>query len=286
MSVNFLEYKLPTRLYRRLLMLTDAWDGVRAAPGSLLVRCHTGGEGSPLFWCGTPYDLQSFYDVMGHERSVYCLCGTYGVLPPSEENIRALAKYYAAEIINIQPQGPYILGGYCEAGLISYEIAKLMYENDYQVGMLFLFDRDVTESDFWLRSARRLFMLVENLLFRWKQLLTNPVQCVKEVLVKKCAQLVAFPMLFVKGKFDRAQAEQPIENSEYKLTPYPGKVHLIYVKCGLLGYFQFSFFQHYWRKLALGGVDYQIIPGSTHFKPDWSKVAQSLRTFIKDVGIQ
>jgi thioesterase domain-containing protein len=284
MNDNLFQYKLPTKLYRPLLLLTDSW-GDRAAPGSLLIKCHKGGEDSPLFWCGTPDTLASFYSVMGHERSIYCLCSTFGVLPPSEENIRAFARYYAAEIIKVQPQGPYVLGGFCEAGLISYEIAKLMYEKGYQVGMLFLFDRDVTQTDVWLKLARRLFSTIDRVPFRWEQARENPVQCIKEILLNKWQRLVKSPLQYVKSKLGFVSTWQAGDTSGYKLTPYPGKIHLVYVSYGIFGYFKFSFFQRYWRHLALGGIEYRIIPGNTHNNPNWPLVAKSLRIFIKEAGI-
>jgi hypothetical protein len=286
MSVDLFNYKLPTRLYRRLFMLTNVSDyGVRVEPGSLLLRCYTGGESSPLFWCGTPDTLKSFYEVLGHERSIYCIYDTYGVVTPSEENIRALAKYYAAEIMKVQPKGPYILGGYCNSALITYEIANIMVEQGGEVGMLFFLDRDVTESDPWLRIARWLFLRGERLVFRWEQICNNPMQLLKDIFVHKSNQFVDLSILYVKGELGLVQLVKPTDVETYKLTPYPGKIHLTVVKFGLLGYFQFSFFQRYWRKLALGGIDFCFIPGTVHHRPNWLMVAQILHTLLKELGI-
>ena len=274
MPINLLEYTLPSRLYRRLLILTDAWQGVRSSAGSLLIRCHTGGEALPFYWAGTPDTLSSFYESLGQDRSIYCLCGTYGVLPPSDENIRALATYYAAEIIKAQPQGPYLLGGYCEAGLLTYEIAQILLKHQYEIGLLVLFDRDVTDNRLRFIVARKLFKRIENTLRRWEQLLENPSECIKDILNNKHRQWVTISS-------PASDLHVLPDTERYTLTDYPGAIHLIFIRWGLLGYFQFNFFQRYWREKALGGIHVQVIAGSAHNDPNWPVVATLVQSLIK-----
>ena len=286
---DFFQYKLPARIYRRFLILTDACEGSRAAPGSLLIKVHSGGEGIPFFWCGTPDTWPSFCEQLGRDRSMYCLCGTYGVLPPTNENILALSKYYAAEIIKIQPNGPYLLGGFCEAGLISLEIANIMQAHGYQVGMLVLFDVDVRPPDFWLSLALKLFKAGENVRERRDQFAEHPVQCIKEILANKWHQLVELPIRYIIDVINKCLKNSGVDEQPlaplYELPPYPGKIDLIYVKWGVLGYYQFKFFQRYWNKLALGGTDFNIIAGNVHNMPNWSAVAKIVQEIIKKLGV-
>jgi hypothetical protein len=283
MSFDLCAQQLPSRLYRRFLMLTDAWEGVRANPGSLLIKCYAGGAGLPFFWSGTPDNFPSFYAALGNDRSIYGLSSTYGVIPPSADNIGALAKYYAAEIIKVQPQGPYLLGGYCEAALISYAIAKLLLKQGHAVGALILFDRDVTDQTLPLKIARRVFKLIENLLNRRQQFSENPWLCIKDFLLTKQFQLLGV-LTSIQSKLSRKPLEKTAELPKYTLSDYPGVVDLIYVKWGLLGYFQFAFFQRYWHKKALGGMRIEIIPGFAHHNPDWPAVAEIARTRLKQAG--
>jgi hypothetical protein len=288
-TIKIPDPKLPSGIYRRFLILTDAWNGERASPGSLLIKVYEGGKGLPLYWCGTPDTLPSFYEQIGQDRSIYCLCGPYGVLAPTEETICGLGSYYAEEIIKTQPDGPYLLGGYCQAGLVSFEIAKVMQAHDYQVGLLTLFDVDVTRTDYWLLIAREMFHLREKLVRRRDQFSQDPVLCIKEILANKWQQLVVMPISWITNLF-RQKSLPPNETgqlleSRYKLAAYPGIIHFIYVKWGLLGYFQFKFFQRYWNAFAQGGCDFTIIPGSVHNRPSWPTVAKITNQQIKKLGL-
>jgi thioesterase domain-containing protein len=280
--------KLPAKIYRRFLILTDAWIGSRAATGSLLIKVYDGGDGLPLYWCGTPDTLPSFYQEMGKDRSIYCLCGTYGVLPPTQETICSLGHYYATEIIKNQPDGPYLLGGFCEAGYVSFEIANIMQAHGYQVGMLVLFDVDVTKTDYWLLIARELFRFREKLVQRKKQFAVDPVQCIKEILANKWEQILVSPSQWVVKLFSPALLDNTPEQmpeTRYKLLPYQGKVNFIYVKWGLFGYFQYKFFQRYWNAFVDAGSDFNIIPGSVHNRPSWPTVAKITNQQIKKLGL-
>ncbi|MEQ1560344.1 MAG: hypothetical protein ABL933_15595 [Methyloglobulus sp.] len=285
---DLFEYRLPSKIYRRFLILTDAWEGSRATEGSLLIKVHEGGDGIPLFWCGTPDTLPGFYKKMGYDRSIYCFCGTFGVLPPTEETITALGKYYTAEIVKSQPNGPYLLGGFCEAGLISYEVARNMHLYDYKVALLVMFEVDVTRADYWLLLAREAFRTREKLVSRRKQFAVDPKRCIEEILINKWQYFVIKPLkwarnLVSQGTVTQKQAE-PLLDNKYKLATYPGDVDFIYIKWGLLGYFQFKFFQRYWNVLVQGNKDFTVIMGSVHNSPNWHAVAKIIKEKIKNAG--
>ncbi len=283
MALHLLENQLSKSIYRRLLILTDAWPGERASLGSLLVKCYTGGVRLPLFWCGGPDNLVSFNEVFGQDRPLYCLCGTWGVFQPTDDNIRSLAIYYLAEILSVQPHGPYLLGGYCSAGLIAYEIAKLLQDQGYEVGTLILFDMDVTDQAPPLKIARQSFRLIENFFKRKIEFSQNPIGCIKSILDHKQSQLNAHIAGF-KQKLRGTAVEKNTAHALYLLSEYSGAVELIYVKWGLLGYFQFGFFQRYWRKLVLGGLRLELVSGYVHNKPDWMTVAKIIQARLKERG--
>lgn len=59
--------------------------------------------------------------------------------PPSFEEIAAA---HVKSIRSIQPEGPYLLGGWCNGGLFAYEIALQLLAADQKVDLLVLMDAD------------------------------------------------------------------------------------------------------------------------------------------------
>jgi hypothetical protein len=262
------EYELPPDIYRRFLMLTCAWPGTRALPGSLVIKFQSGSAEEPLFWCGGPDDLSAIGETLAEKRSIFYMRGTYGILPPTREFVQALGRYYATEMIKIQPYGAYHIGGFCEAGFIAYEIAQILMARGYQVKLLALFERDLTAAGRLLSMARGVFSLIGRASYRWARLrqhLNTLVQGshVVDTLPDK-------PVLCPQG-------EVP-----YSLTPYPGRAVLIYIRWGPFGLFRFRIFQKYWEKIVLGGTDFRIIPGYFHHLPNWPVVAKILESLFDE----
>lgn len=59
--------------------------------------------------------------------------------------IEEMAGYYIAQIKEIQPSGPYSLGGSSFGGLVAYEMARQLREAGDSVGLLALFDTSTPE---------------------------------------------------------------------------------------------------------------------------------------------
>ncbi|MHB2020384.1 MAG: amino acid adenylation domain-containing protein, partial [Candidatus Xenobia bacterium] len=54
--------------------------------------------------------------------------------------IEEMARYYLQEVRNVQPQGPYYLGGYCFGGVVAYEMAQQLTAAGERVGMVCVID--------------------------------------------------------------------------------------------------------------------------------------------------
>jgi thioesterase domain-containing protein len=65
----------------------------------------------------------------------------------AEENVR--------QLVALQPQGPYLLGGYCNGGLVAYEMARQMEQQGLEVGLVILLDADVLRPFGWLKAVIR-----------------------------------------------------------------------------------------------------------------------------------
>jgi hypothetical protein len=269
-SNTIVDHDLPAKIYRRFLMLTDFWAGSRAAPGSLLVKMHSSNDARPFFWVGTPKDLIGFYQHIGSDRSIYCFPGTYNVMPETQTTITHLANYHVAEILKVCPQGPFLLGGFCTASLITYETAKILTEKGHQIGLLALCETDVSEQNTCINLFRRMYFYNERLYHNWLGFKAHPHQMIQAILGK-----------ITKIKLNNKQQTtvQAIEPL-YTLSGYTGKVDLIYVRWGMYGFFSLKYFQNYWKNLALQSATFHIVEGRIHEPPDWDSIAKTVKKLL------
>ena len=112
---------------------------------SSLVPIQPGGR-KPPFFCvhGGGGNVLLFRDLARHLGSEIPFYGLQsqgldavrGRLPTIEE----MATQYLKEIRELQPEGPYHLGGFCMGGTVAYEIAQRLHAQDQDVRVLALFD--------------------------------------------------------------------------------------------------------------------------------------------------
>src|SRR6185437_6041871 len=62
----------------------------------------------------------------------------YQIANITDRSTHALAELYVDEIISIQPNGPYRLGGYCLGGLLCFEIARQLIARGHAVDRLMM----------------------------------------------------------------------------------------------------------------------------------------------------
>jgi amino acid adenylation domain-containing protein len=120
-------------------------DREQAIDWSRLVLLHEGDGGTPLF-------LVSWADgeVLPYRPLVEQLDGVpsvYGLLGPGVDHrttplgsVAALADYYVRQVRDVQPHGPYRLGGYCFSGMVAYEMARRLSATGESVELLALID--------------------------------------------------------------------------------------------------------------------------------------------------
>jgi thioesterase domain-containing protein len=100
---------------------------------------------TPFFLCagmfGNILNLRHLAVQVGADRPVYGLQarGIYGGQEP-HETFEEMARDYLAEIRSVQPQGPYLIGGFSGGGLVGYEMAQQLRAAGEETSLVVLLD--------------------------------------------------------------------------------------------------------------------------------------------------
>ncbi|MDP6410097.1 MAG: SDR family NAD(P)-dependent oxidoreductase, partial [Planctomycetota bacterium] len=119
-----------------------------------LIPMHEGeaGEGTPFFLVagmfGNVLNLRHLAYLIGEERAFYGLQarGVYGDHEPHDD-FEEMARVYIDEMRAVQPEGPYLLGGFSGGGITAYEIARQLREAGQEVALLALLDTPLPQAE-------------------------------------------------------------------------------------------------------------------------------------------
>jgi amino acid adenylation domain-containing protein len=150
-------------------MLLNAAQSETARTRAPLVTVQEGGSRRPFFFLHGQWEGGALYSLelaraLGPEQPFYLL-EPYEfeglAVPPSLEE---MAAAHLETLRTVQPEGPYLLGGWCNGGLIAYEMARQLHAQGQTVELLVLMDSDVPAPRFkWDRrivtGLSRLFLL-------------------------------------------------------------------------------------------------------------------------------
>ena len=121
----------------------DVADRATRKPNDIrhLVPVRTCGERPPLFciFPGPPGSTE-FVEFLPDDQPSYDFYFTKLDGAASFPKVEQLAQMFLSEIREIQPHGPYQLCGYSKAGLVAYEIARLLLIEGESVPLLALFE--------------------------------------------------------------------------------------------------------------------------------------------------
>jgi hypothetical protein len=91
-------------------------------------------------WEGNAYFCYPLAHALGPEQPFYALepyrLDDFQIPPPIEK----IATAHVESIRAIQPEGPYLLGGYCNGALVAYEMARQLHAKGQEIEMLVLMD--------------------------------------------------------------------------------------------------------------------------------------------------
>ena len=133
-----------------------------------LVAMHggSGGQGTPFFLVagmfGNVLNLRHLAHLVGNDRPFYGLQarGLFGDAAP-HMTIEAAAADCVAEIRQVQPDGPYLLGGFSGGGLTAWEIGRQLRAAGQQVALVVLLDTPMPVRPALTRPDKAMIKLAE-----------------------------------------------------------------------------------------------------------------------------
>ncbi len=128
-----------------LAQLIQAQTAEHANVQSALVRLQPQGQASPFFCIHPMSGMANVYaglaQLLGTQRPFYGV-QAFGLEHPESplNDVKVMAQRYLSDMRTVQPQGPYLLGGWSMGGSIAFEIASQLVAQGETVDLLALID--------------------------------------------------------------------------------------------------------------------------------------------------
>ena len=140
-------------------------DGAAEPP---LVAIHPGGSRRPFFFLHGDYNSGGFYCAnlarhLGPDQPFYVLPSWGGEGCAPTLTIEEIASRHLKTLREVQPEGPYLLGGFCHGGLAAFEMSRRLSEQGQKVDLLVLIHasaRNARPRRFFRHIIRRVGALV------------------------------------------------------------------------------------------------------------------------------
>ncbi len=245
-----------------------------------------GGSGNLLpFFCvhGAGGNVLKFRDLsraMSRAQTFYGLqaYGVDGVNRP-HETIEEMAAAYLAEIREVQPRGPYILGGYSGGGVVAFEIAQRLGGLGEEVRLLALIDTPHPQMP--VRRVNHLTVLLgDGIRTRVNRLVSGGIPYVVEglrqqrerrrVLARQTLNERTIAELRGRGEsipFALREIElvRNFERAVARYVPRPWDGHAVLFRAAEVDFlFADGGTRYGWEKNIRGGVEVVQVPGGHH----------------------
>jgi thioesterase domain-containing protein/acyl carrier protein len=234
-----------------------------------LVPVQRGGGRLPFFCVhGAGGNVLNFRDLsraMHPDQPFYGLqaSGIDGVSMP-HRTIEEMAEAYLAEIRAVQPEGPYLLGGYSGGGIVAFEMAHRLTAIGQQVGPLVFLDtfhprQSLREITFFthLQSLRREGLSYVTGTLRRRQITATAER--QDVAIAEC--LVRGEPIPFNLRERRLWRNFELAQAAYQVKPWAGKA-MLFRAAELVHYLEDRGPSYGWDRDVLGGVDVIKIPGN------------------------
>jgi thioesterase domain-containing protein len=255
--------------------------------GSVILPILAGGTKAPLYFVhgvggGMKWGYANLARHLGADQPVHVFrCrGERG--QPEHESIEEMAAEYVAALRQMDPKGPYHLGGYCFGGNVAFEMARQLHQARQKVGAIVLINSIPAhgEYDTFRWTPRLTWKFARNLCYwtarislsptaRASELLSWKLRTVRRKVIDRLRYMDWQARISVDDLVDLAHVRTPAERKvwaahmrafyRYHPRSYPGPVLLLRTR----GHQLFCNFQpdYGWGEFALGGVDVRVLPG-------------------------
>jgi surfactin family lipopeptide synthetase A len=138
---------LDTPTIAQLAVLLDKHDNHK----SIIVKLKDGTGIYPIYFVhettGSVLPYLALSQEFATEISVYSIQDPFANSPQQFNSLEEMAACYVQALLDMQPQGPYFLGGWCMGGVIAYEMARQLAESGAIVENLLLIDAPMNIHD-------------------------------------------------------------------------------------------------------------------------------------------
>jgi thioesterase domain-containing protein len=204
-----------------------------------------------------------------------------------------MAVYYLELIRNVQPKGPYQLGGWSLGGLVAFEMAQQLWARNENVRLVALVDSYVSVIGEETESFDR-----RDLYAQFIQYLDLPLSRLFEVteefhrlaedeqLTYVLEQIIAADERYMRLGLKRVRhlfrvfEIQTQAARRYAPKSYAGRVALFRAVDAANGHQKST---EIWTTVAAGGLDFHLVPGDHHTilqRPNVEVFANQLRTYL------
>jgi amino acid adenylation domain-containing protein len=227
---------------------------------SPVVPVQTEGSRPPFFYLhgdlGGGLYCRTLAQLLGPDQPLY------GVMPsgvdgrPFPRSVEAMAKENIRHLLAVQPESPYLLGGYCNGGVVAYEMARQLHRQGREVGMVILLDTWVPRYFGWLKAIvhntrgpsrpdadrrAQVYMRLRNYLVRTHWAYHQGPRALLSLYLQKARRVIRQSLRSSDQEFG-SQAPGSIDSdpwdflgypefgriiSSYRPKPYPGRVILL-----------------------------------------------------------
>ena len=265
---------------------------------SSLVMIQAGQPGLPPFFCAHPaggdvLGFQALAQALGADRPFYGIQSAGRLLGEARQpTLEMMCADYLLEIRQLQPHGPYLLGGHSMGGKVAYELARQIEAAGERVGVLAIFDADIVNKNTSMIDALMLLSETFRLNIARATLAALPQDKMMDYLLtagkKRFARVleIAYDMDLLPRGFRTRDAEMFLQriatniavSDAYVAPPIHTPVTLFLATDHTENSYLIDVAA--WQKVALGGVKVHAVAGN-HLnlvqKPFVAAVAEVLR---------
>ena len=157
--------KIPLSALKAVYTVRQLADTIirTASPSEELVTCAKQGDGTPFFFCHGDYSTRGLYalkltEMLKCDQPVFLLNPYRN--PGPKFSIEEMARCYLPHLLAAQPAGALRLGGFCNGGLLAWELAHQLERLGRRVEFIVLIDVHSLNARLTLRIIASLTRLI------------------------------------------------------------------------------------------------------------------------------